>query len=131
MTHKKLQKLCYYAYSWCLTLTGNELFNDGFEAWVHGPVNRELYATYADYGWNEIPKLDNNLEEFLIEKTNTKLIEEVYRIYGSLSGDQLEALTHQEQPWLEARQGLNEWEASRTTIDKEMIKNFYRSQLDA
>jgi uncharacterized phage-associated protein len=42
MTHKKLQKLCYYAQAWNLALHNSELFEDRFEAWVHGPVSPVL-----------------------------------------------------------------------------------------
>ena len=131
MTHKKLQKLCYYAYSWYLTLSEKELFESGFEAWVHGPVNRDLYAEYADYGWSEIAQIDNKIEDFLEEPENKKLIEEIYRIYGHLNGDELEALTHEEKPWKEARIGLEAWESSKNKINNEIIKDFYRNQLEA
>ena len=43
MTHKKLQKLCYYAQAWYLALYKNKLIDGYFEAWVHGPVNSSLY----------------------------------------------------------------------------------------
>ncbi len=131
MSHKKIQKLCYYAYSWYLTLTNQELFKEGFEAWVHGPVNRELYSHYADYGWSEIGKIDKNVEEILTEGENKKLIEEIYRIYGHLNGDELEALTHEERPWIDARKGLNAWESSKEKIDNEIIKEFFRNQLES
>ena len=38
MTHLKLQKLCYYAQAWYLTIYGQRLFNEEFQAWLHGPV---------------------------------------------------------------------------------------------
>ena len=54
MTHKKLQKLCYYAYSWFIYMENddienieNRLFEEKFQAWVHGPVNYELYLKYS------------------------------------------------------------------------------------
>lgn len=129
MTHKKLQKLCYYTYSWYLTLKNEKLFSEGFEAWVHGPVNRELYASYADFGWNEIPK--NDVEFILNDKENKILVEHIYRIYGHMDGNQLEALTHSEEPWLIARRGLSPWESSKNLIDDEVIRVFYRNQLES
>ena len=48
MTHKKLQKLCYYAQAWHCTLrNGEPLFMNPIEAWIHGPVIRSLYKEYA------------------------------------------------------------------------------------
>ena len=46
MTHKKLQKLVYYAYAWYIALNNDDCDNikfrlcqkTNFEAWVHGPV---------------------------------------------------------------------------------------------
>ena len=49
MSNKKIQKICYYAYSWYLTLYGEQLAPFQFEAWVHGPVSRELYHYYKSY----------------------------------------------------------------------------------
>ncbi|MDT2255436.1 DUF4065 domain-containing protein [Paenibacillus larvae] len=53
---QKLQKLCYYAYSFYLAIYEKKLFDDNFEAWVHGPVNPQLYTEYREYGWQEIPQ---------------------------------------------------------------------------
>ncbi len=43
-SHKKLQKLSYYVYSWYLTLYGEKIADVNFEAWVHGPVSPEIYS---------------------------------------------------------------------------------------
>lgn len=51
MTPKKLQKILYYTYAWGLVFFNdssdtidNREFNGTFEAWVHGPVDTEVYA---------------------------------------------------------------------------------------
>ena len=46
MTHKKLQKMCYYAQAWSYALKNRPIMDAEFEAWVHGPVCRELYEKY-------------------------------------------------------------------------------------
>ena len=46
MSHKKLQKLCYYAQAWYVTIKNKPLFEDDIEAWVHGPVVPSLYSQY-------------------------------------------------------------------------------------
>lgn len=123
MTHKKLQKLCYYAYAWYLTLYKKKLFDNKFEAWIHGPVNPELYHRYKEYGWDLIPKVEEPLN------LNSKIIEfvhEVFDSYGHLDGDQLEYLTHTEQPWQSARHGLESWEPSRNVLDDKIIMEYYR-----
>lgn len=38
MTHKKLQKLCYYAQAWHCALENEPICSASFQAWIHGPV---------------------------------------------------------------------------------------------
>src|SRR5690606_28223588 len=49
MTPLKLQKLVYYAQAWHLAFYGTKLFNEEFQAWVHGPVNYELWQKYSGF----------------------------------------------------------------------------------
>lgn len=125
MSHKKLQKLCYYAEAWHQALYSSSMLSDCcFEAWVHGPVCPSLYDIYKSYGWQDIskrakkPDIDSKSDEFL---------EIVYNTYGHLSGHQLETLTHSEIPWQEARGGLKECEASNNVIKVETMRKFYNS----
>lgn len=124
MTHKKLQKLCYYAQAWHLALYNRRLIKEQFEAWIHGPVCPELYAEYKNYGWETIPKeqvLPENITDEIMEFINI-----VYSTYGGFDGDELEALTHLELPWREARKGLEEWEPSNNIISEETMKRYYK-----
>lgn len=41
----KLQKLTYLSQGWSLALTDKPIFSEDFEAWRHGPINRELFNT--------------------------------------------------------------------------------------
>jgi len=123
ITNKKLQKLCYYAQSWHLALYEEPLFDDKFQAWVHGPVCRELYLEYKDYRWN-IPSPDEF--DCTLDSRICEFLEMVYDTYGEFDGDELELLTHSELPWQEARKGLEEWEASDKEISEETMRKFYR-----
>lgn len=125
MTHKKLQKLCYYAQAWFLALFKKPLFNERFEAWVHGPVSRKLYDIYKDYGWNTIaqPKTGVHIGEEDIKD----FLGIIFNTYGGFDGDELEALTHSEWPWIKARAGLEEWEPSTKYIEEDTMKEFYWS----
>ena len=112
MSHKKLQKLCYYTEAWHQALYNSTLIkNCHFEAWVHGPVCPELYETYKSYGWIDIPRLINKPE---IDHETEEFLEIVYATYGEFSGHQLENITHDEAPWKEAREGLEEYEPSNS-----------------
>ncbi|WP_051585896.1 Panacea domain-containing protein [Caldanaerobius polysaccharolyticus] len=124
MTHKKLQKLCYYAQAWHLALyNGERLFDANFEAWIHGPVCRELYNVYKVYGWDDIPK-ENSIPSNIDEETY-EFLKVVFNTYGDFTGDELEKLTHTELPWKEAREGLEEWEPSHNVIKEETMQKFY------
>lgn len=125
MTHKKLQKLCYYAVAWGWALMDKPIVKDSdFEAWVHGPVSEILYQTYKQYGWNNIkkekkaPKFSSDVEE---------LLNSVWETYGDKDGNELEALSHSEKPWKEARVNLDEDERGNAIISPKTMKTFYRS----
>lgn len=123
MTHKKLQKLCFYAKAWYLALYDTNLIEEHFEAWVHGAVQPQLYQKYKIYGFGHIPQVLNTQgipEEFM------SFAREIYNSYGDLTGDELEQLNHTERPWLEARGNLRPWQNSEQTISEETMKNFYR-----
>lgn len=121
MTHKKLQKLCYYAYSWNLALRKQRLFRERFQAWVHGPVSPLLYSKYKTYGWKPIPADESPT----FGEEELEVLEEVYRTYGQFTGDELESLTHSERPWIEARGDLAPYEPSQTVLKSKLIEEYY------
>lgn len=127
MTHKKLQKLCYYAKAWYLAINDTNLIKEQFEAWVHGAVQPELYQEYKIYGFGYIPLYTNIAtipEEFI------SFAKEIYESYGDLNGDELEQLNHTEMPWLKARNGLKPWQGCNNIIKENDMKIFYRSLMD-
>ncbi len=124
MTHKKLQKLCYYAISWGYALYDEAIVvNPEFQAWIHGPVSPQLYNKYKEYGYDDIPMKNNNIK---FDEYKENLLQEVWGKYGNRCGDELEALTHLELPWIEARIGKAEDEPSNQQISVETIKKYYR-----
>lgn len=124
MTHKKLQKLCYYAYAWHMALEDTLLFSSHFEAWVHGSVSPELYSRYVGFCFNEIPQ-EVSLDKKLIKHDKMDFLKHIYRIYGKMTGDQLECLICKETPYIQARGNLEIWEPCRTKINDDVIKTFY------
>ncbi len=122
MSNKKLQKLCYYAQAWHYAFHDEGLFHQDVEAWVHGPVIKDLYKKFRIYKWNDIPCYD---EEVNVSVEVAEFLEDVYNKYGDFSGDELEILTHQELPWQEARGGLDEWEPSDKIINPVTMSDYY------
>lgn len=100
ITHLKLQKLLYYAQAWSLVLLKKPMFKEEIQAWMHGPVVPEVYEEYSKYGYKEIPQPNecpNITREF------EEVLEDVVETYGIYQAKYLEALTHSERPWIEAR----------------------------
>ena len=52
-------------------------------------------------------------------------VDDVIERYGELSGNQLEALSHSELPWMEARNGLLPLDSSTRFISNKTIYNYY------
>lgn len=127
MTHKKLQKLCYYAKAWYLALYDENIINRQFQAWVHGAVQPELYQKYRKYGFEIIPKIEDMEgvpEEYI------SFSQEIYEAYGHLTGDQLEEINHKEDPWIKARGSCKPWEKCNNTILESDMKQFYRAMIN-
>jgi uncharacterized phage-associated protein len=126
LTHLKLQKLVYYAQAWTLAIFDRPLFDEDFEAWVHGPALPSLFRRFKGASWESLPipkrcpKLDMQSEE---------LLNDILTIYGQHSAKYLESLTHQELPWQEARQGLPPDARSNAIIKKETMRSYYAQLL--
>lgn len=134
MTPKKVQKLVYYAYAWYLTLSNeekdklqNRLFSEDIQAWVHGPVVYELYDEYKTYRFNTIPKDLNTDFEFNIDTVD--VLEQVWEVYGHFNANELESITHQEDPWILTREGYGPLDACNEVITDDKIFEYYGSRI--
>ena len=57
------------------------------------------------------------------------LLQQINDKYGDFSGNQLERLTHQEQPWLTARGDTKPLDPGKNMISDSDMYNFYGSKL--
>lgn len=128
----KLHKLLYYVQAWHLALYSKHAFEGKFQAWIHGPVSRSLYDRYAATKnmFSCITSEDISTDFEALPPNLRYHIEEVLESYGHLSGTQLEALTHQEDPWIKARDGIGRFERSEKEISESDMVEFYKKQLD-
>jgi uncharacterized phage-associated protein len=125
VSNLKLQKLLYYSQAWHLAMNQAPLFNEDFEAWVHGPVVPAIFRYYRDCRWSPIPA----------DKMNTSSpfrphLEEVWNVYGGLSAFDLERLTHSEAPWKIARAGLAPDASSHNIITQSSMRDYYAARLN-
>jgi uncharacterized phage-associated protein len=127
MSHKKLQKLCYYAVAWGYALFDKAIANESvFEAWIHGPVSPVLFRKYRrEAPWIELDPDAEYVNRF--DAATQDLLESVWATYGDESANSLEILSHTEPPWIKARGAAPPYERSQTQIDPMDMKSYYRS----
>lgn len=118
----KLQKLVYYSQAWHLVWHDTPLFRDRIEAWANGPVVPVLYELHRrKFSVKTWKKGDvSNLS-----RSEEATIGRILESYGELTGQQLSVLTHSEQPWRDARQGLAPTERSTNQITLESMAYYY------
>ena len=129
VTPLKLQKLLYYAQGYYLALYNKPLFKEDFEAWAHGPANPEIYAKYKVYGYDAIdaPAIET-VPDF--KKSIVDFLYEIWATFGIYDGKYLEELTHNEDPWVNARIGYNPGDVCHKIISKESMKIFFKKKLN-
>lgn len=124
MTTMKLQKLVYYCQAWSLVWDEAPLFPEEIEAWANGPVVRELYDkhkgsfTISTWRYGDPSKLTQ-------KQKNT--IKSVLKYYGDKSSQWLSDLTHMEDPWKDARQGLTPADRGNREITLASMNEYYSS----
>lgn len=129
MTHKRLQKLCYYAFAWDFAIRdGNLIKNCEFEAWVHGPVNDDLYQQLKGNGMKEltVSNLPNTFT-VITDVDDVEFLESVWETYGSYGANALEVMTHRELPWKKARAGCDAFDRCNNVISIDDMAEYYRS----
>lgn len=125
ITNLKLQKLLYYAQGWFLALNdGEPLFDEHLEAWVHGPVHPGVYHRFKRLRWDPI---SCDIDEPQIPADVADHLREVLDAYGPFSAYQLELMTHREDPWINARDGLAPDEPSQALISHPDMQKFFSS----
>lgn len=127
ITNLKLQKLLYYAQGWHLVFFDKPLFKESIQAWVHGPVVPSVYSQFKGYGFNPIPVHPHQVS---LSKTLSGFISELLLTYLRFDAFALERMTHQEEPWKEARGSLPPTQPCKNVISTTTMKRFFKKQLD-
>lgn len=136
MSHLKLQKLLYYCEGYHLGYFETSLFDEQFEAWLHGPVCREVYnelkgasILYADIKFDGKSDPDAALDKVLVSKQK-EILADVLNELSTWKDTELEAATHAEQPWLQAREGYSTSAKCEEIISKELMLECYKAELN-
>ena len=129
VTPLTLQKLLYYIQGNYAAIYDKPLFDALCEAWVHGPVYRNVYNLFRDFKYNPID--DDRfvpLKESALPLTPEakEVVDRVLDTFGMYSGKVLESITHKEAPWLDARKGFLPDETSHAEISLDAMKAYFK-----
>ncbi|WP_338981475.1 Panacea domain-containing protein [Fusobacterium nucleatum] len=122
----KLHKILYFSQKKYIMLTNDFLFEEDFEGWYLGPINK---LVRKEYKFIKIGKEDISLKD--IEK---KIIDRVFDRYKDMNSYKLSDLSHKEYSWIKSRIGLKRGEKGNQKLLKEDIKidaERYKKQLIA
>lgn len=123
-----LQKLLYFIQGVYSALYGKELFQEECRAWIHSPVYPEVYELFSDFKYNPIDDarfamLDGAADA--LTKEEKDVVDLVVNTFGMYGGKMLEKITHNEDPWKEARKGYGDNVPSSELLSKERIMKYY------
>jgi uncharacterized phage-associated protein/DNA-binding phage protein len=121
-TFMKLQKIVYYAQVEALVHYKKLLFAEKIEAWRAGPVVRKLWEVHKGYKFISQQAFGNSSNLSLEQRV---CIDWAIEKYGKLEGDTLSHLTHLEEPWKNARRGLNMDDKCDREISTDSIIDYY------
>lgn len=129
MTTMKLHKLLYYCQAWSLVWDDKKLFREKIYAWRNGPVVASLFKTHKGYyriSRQQLQKGDARKLDGIQKET----INVVLKYYGDKSSQWLSDLTHSEDPWRNAREGLPSDSSCYEEITLESMSEYYSSIID-
>lgn len=124
ITPLSLQKILYYIQGFHFGFNKVYMFSDECEAWVHGPVYREIYYKYRDYRFDPIYR-KKEIDMASFTASEKAILDSVVKNICCYSGKILEKFTHLESPWLDARGELLEYMGCDTVIPKEQIGRYF------
>lgn len=122
----KLQKLMYYAQAWSVVREEEPLFTNDFQAWANGPVLPTLYARHRGMFKVDAALFGDASSDNLTDAERGN-IDKVLAFYGDKTAQWLSNLTHQENPWLDARGDLPAGASSEVVIPQAAIHEYYSS----
>ena len=126
ITALALQKALYYIQGFYYAFYGTFLFEEDCQAWVHGPVYRDIYFRYRNYRFDLIEKADT-FDASGFSAGERAVCDSVINHLCRYSGKILEQFTHNETPWLTARGTLSDSVPSERVIPKDNIGAYFEA----
>lgn len=126
VTDLYLQKMLYFVKAFSMVLLGKDIVEEKCEAWAYGPVFPRIYDKYKEFGREQIPDYNRNVDySKLLSVEELGLINHVIYSLGIYNGGTLMRITHFEKPWIDARMGIPKFASSNNPIDDDVIKDYY------
>lgn len=139
ISNLKLQKLLYFVQADFLAFTESKqpCFLEEIEAWDFGPVVREAYQEYKQYGGMNIPSISEYYEvtddwevkkkrydENIICINDRQIINQIVDGFSDYSAAALVTITHQQKPWSDVyEEGMN------NVITKKSIREYFQKDV--
>lgn len=111
----KLHKLLYLCQREMLAIVNEPMFEEPFEAWVHGPVSTAVRSHFLNSRMNVKTKEVSNDAKYVVNN--------VIATYGGYTATQLSDLTHAESSWINARVGYEPNEAGKEYLALDDIRS--------
>ncbi len=124
VTPLALQKILYYVQGFYYAFEEEFVFEEDCEAWVHGPVYRDIYYRYSNYRFDPIDGVAE-FDESVFITPEKAILDSIIKNLCCFSGKTLEKLTHMELPWLKTRDGLPIDAHSNDIITKDLIGKYF------
>lgn len=124
ITPLALQKALYYIQGFYYAFYKEFLFTENCEAWVHGPVYREIYSRFSDYRFDPIDK-SKEFDDTIFSVTEKAVLDSVITNLCCYSGKILERFTHAELPWSKTRGNVPLSSGCGRTIEKDLIGAYF------
>ena len=126
ITPLALQKALYYIQGFYSAFYNDFIFSEDCEAWAHGPVYRDIYFRYRDYQFDPISSCEE-FDKSVLSVQERSIFDSVVNHLCCYSGKVLEQFTHNETPWIKARNGLPVGAPSNRIISQESIHEYFYS----
>ena len=143
--HMKLQKLLYFSHAWWLAGKESGLFTDDIEAWPWGPVVRNIYIQFNEFGRDpivgkrasELVCTDSGPLDYQFREPDavTGDVEEflgaVWKTHKKFTGVQLSNATHAPgEPWTIVKKNYPSLDG-KPKIPNELIRDVFKAKLAA
>lgn len=123
-----LQKELYYVDGVANAFLGCPLFFERCEAWVRGPVYPQLWKDLALRNVREESLFGEEVAQEIedtFSESELVILRAIVTHVACYSPFVLQNITHKESPWLDARAGISNDEASDAEITEDAIKNYF------